>query len=157
MSFDAMGNPQFDDSRELSEQFYGNIIGQKDAEIARLKDDKDLLTGQLTQSRSYVDTYTKEIERLNESLQSIDDHGRAAHAMEMMKAQKAEIERLSKLYRASLEELVKQGELITELADEFEKFFRSQILDHDVDYEEDGPELTIIKSARELRKMEAIK
>ena len=37
MSFDAMGYPQFDDCREIADQFYGNIISQRDAEIERLK------------------------------------------------------------------------------------------------------------------------
>jgi hypothetical protein len=47
MSFDPMGYPQFDDCREIADQFYGNIIGQKDAEIERLRGAGQAISEQL--------------------------------------------------------------------------------------------------------------
>jgi hypothetical protein len=40
-----------------------------------------------------------EVARLTEALNFIDDHGRALEAMEIMKAQKAEIERLNNVLK----------------------------------------------------------
>ena len=46
------------------------------------------------QQDQYIRELRAEIEKLKETLQFIDDHGRALAAMEIIKEQQAEIERL---------------------------------------------------------------
>ena len=58
-----------------------------------------------------------ELRAVKEVIEDLSDHGSAAERMDVLKTQRAEIDRLSKLYRASLELLTEQGALLTRAAD----------------------------------------
>ena len=77
-------------------------MGRKNDEIKRLKADiNELLLKHEKEKNMLMVSLEKageEIKRLKATLEQLDDHGRAAAAMETIKAQKAEIEKLREKY-----------------------------------------------------------
>ena len=71
-------------------------------------------------SKQRIAELEAELRAAKEVIEDLSDHGSAAERMEILKTQCAEIERLSKLYRASLELLTEQGALLTRAADALE-------------------------------------
>jgi hypothetical protein len=120
MSFDPMGYPRFDDCREIGDQFYGNIIGQKDAEIDRLNNV----------------VRATEVER--DAADQVCDNLRA----EVQRQEKA-IRKLEECNEYLMGRVLENNQLITELADALEH------ADWTSDYEQRWKNNDLIQRARE--------